>query len=264
MVKTIIEILKTDTEFYIITWWKIDTINKNVVNVLIKNWVTEEQLKNLKLMPVFWSELYKYSTKEKEYILTEEKTEFNVSKEDHKKIVENFNKVFKEITKKSEEKWTNTWVSEINQIIEKETIWEQIENRGKTVALSIFWQDASSDTKDKLKQIEKSNGNIDIRQILIDKYKELFPDTTLTMVKWGSTTIDITKWKLDKSVWYNMVRWNIDSSKTLFLWDLWYPGWNDYEWFKANNRAWWINHLVNNHYETKFFLRAILNRKKSK
>jgi len=230
-VENIIKILNSWKKIYIITWWKKDVILKNLVNPIkkyAKNNNIEVNFDNLILAPVSGAEIYEIN-KQWNYELISELQDYIFEEQEDQELRKKISDIFKTLFKK--EYWTK-----LKEIIENEIKWEQVENRWKQIAISIFWQKASSETKWKLKKLEKQY-NCDIRKDFIELFFEIYPEYKwkIDLKKWGSTTIDIKKiinWiPLDKWLWYKHIienLWKIDPSKIMWLWDNNNSHWNDY------------------------------------
>jgi len=261
-IQNIIDIINSWKKLYIITWWKYDTIMTNLVEPINK-FAEENSLlvnfENLILAPVSGAEIYQFENIKNEqilYRLESSKNEYNFSLDEQKEIKEKLKQSLKALFT------INPYWKEIEKIIKKEQKWKLLENRWKILALSLFWQEASTKTKKKLNEIEKKY-NIDIRIWIIHHF--LKENKKYELIKAGSTTIDIKKiinWKpLDKWVWYEHIANYIENKeKVIWIWDNNKYLWNDQALAKAVKQNWGTFINPRNEEEGVYIFRLLKNK----
>ncbi len=179
----ILEKLLQTKKLVIITGWKIETVQKNLISKLQWTWV---DFKNLILLPLLGLEQWHFDIQEQKYILKNEIREYA------------FPDVFLDMIE-----WTIEDVIRNHPLMkDTEIIGNMIERRGTNacynLSVSCLWQDAPSD-KEKAKIFEKSKKSFDphgnVRKQLITAILSKLPEEIhqqITIAQWWSTSLDIT------------------------------------------------------------------------
>lgn len=223
--KEMLELLWKLLEKYkvsIVTWWKFETINMQIISWLWNN----INLENLFIFPTIWTRMYYFKNN-----AWNMKYSQDLSDEEVKKIENILNKAIIDLDLKPEKVW-----------------WEIVENRWSQVTYSALWQQAPLESKRVWDPDKK------IRQKIRDYIKDDLEEFSI-WIGW-TTSIDVTKKWLDKSFWIKKMieNLNVEKEEILFIWDAIFPGWNDY----SVKEFWVKTKQVENPEDTKFIIKNLI------
>jgi len=180
----------------IITWGKLETIKKQVVDMLEKE---NANLENLYILPTIWTQFYVFKDWDWQLIYKESLSENEVRK-------------IKAVLEEALEKLN---------IKPKKTRGEIIENRWSQITYSALWQSAPLEEKKKFDPDKK------IRKKIVEYIKDKLPDYEISI--WWTTSIDITRKGFNKA--YGIKKLlnylQLDPKDVLFVGDAIFPWWND-------------------------------------
>ena len=185
------------------------------------------RLKNLYIFPTKGAMMYNFDGKDWQKIY-----EKLLTKEDKEKIIDAFNKVYKEI-----------------DFLPKEHYGDILEDRSSEFTFSAFGQDAPVELK---KNWDKDTSKRKELKKRLDKYLSGF-----TVEIGGSTSIDITQKSIDKAYAIEKIceYLNVKGDEVLFIGDAIFKGGNDYSVIKTAVE----NIDVDDYNETKNIIRDIIN-----
>ena len=209
---------------WIISGWDYIQFQIQILQFL---WDDENLLKNLYICPTCSTKMYVYKDKDWQKLYS---LDFTESEKNH-------------ITSVLENAIEKLWLTP------EKTYWELIEDRWTQISYSAIWQVAPKELKAVFDpDFEKRKK---IRQYILDDLK------WFDVLLWWRSTIDITREWVDKAYWVEKlmeITW-FNKNEIIFVWDLIFPGWNDYP---PLDRLWITSKKVFSFDDTKDFIREMV------